>query len=415
MSGLGEFQAYVEDRRRRVAAIEARLLELQKSYESFFQELDQARESELGQLGELLSAERARLSPALDQSLKAAQAEVERDYDAKVAELTQRIEAVEAEAEQRRQESRAAEAEVRARNVGLDGEEEELKARNADLLARIHEFNERIRSLSGGFGFFTNLGQMRALHRQRAKLDRQQADVVARIDRLRAEWARVDEAHAAREKKLQEAWVARSAEAAALRTKLEYLQSSRERIVTRSTLEKVLFQLSARRELGQASDPACPRCKSHNPPDNAFCAYCAQRLGPDRPDLAGSWAEIAELNYHHDLFSKGMKACQELIGLLRGLGTGLENFARSVTDMRETEGRYPLPKLQIAVPKGSVEWGQNVEHLDRALTAEGALHPVRFATQARMLVDQVFTPDAIQRFFETMGQELSRQAGTQWG
>lgn len=415
MSGLGEFLAYVNERRQRVGLIEARLLELQKSYESFYQELDRAREGELQQLGALISTERASLAPDLDRALKDAQAEVERDYDAKVAELAARVEALEAEAEATRQKSIAAEQEVRARNVGLDTSEEKLKARNAELLESIRDYNERIRSMSGGFGFFLNVLRMRALHRQREKIDREQANVSAQIERLRAQWASLEQNHALREGKLRDEWVAQSAEAASLRTKLEYLQSSRERIVTRSTLEKVLFQIAARRDLGTASDAACPRCASKNPPENHFCAYCAKRLREDRPDLAGSWEEIAEINHHHALFSEGMKACQEVIGLLRGLGSGLENFCSSVSDMCATEGRYPLPKLKITVPQASVQWAQNFDRLDQALTAEGALHPVRFTQQARTIVDQVFTEDAIKAFFETMGQELSKQAGAQWG
>ena len=415
MSGLAEFASYVMERRGRVARLEARLLELQKNYESFVQELDRARAGELAQLGELSSTPRASLAPELDQALRAAQTEVERGFDEKAAELLGRIEALEAAAEQTRQTSVEAERKVRAENVDLDRQEEELKARSSTLLEEIKRYNEQIRQLAGGFGFFANFFQMRGLHKRRARIDREQSNVAAHVERLRAQWAKAEEKHAARETALRDKWVEQSAEAASLRTKLEYLQSSRERIVTRSTLEKVLLPLTARRELGGPSDPACPRCRSHNPAENHFCAFCAQRLSEDRPDLLGSWEEISEINYHHAFFSEGMKACQEMIGLLRGLCSGLDNFARSVQSMQETERRYPVKKLQIGVPAASVAWGSNFDELDRALNVEGALHPVRFTDAARQLVEQTFTEKAIQSYFETMGQELSRQAGAQWG
>ena len=415
MSGLAEFASYVMERRGRVAQLEARLLELQKNYESFFQELDRAREGELAQLGELISTQRASLAPELDQALRAAQTEVERGFDEKAAELLARIEALEATAEQTRQTSVEAERKVRADNVELDRQEEELKERSSRLLGEIERYNAQIRQLAGGFGFFVNFFQMRELHKRRARIDREQTTVAAHIERLRAQWAKVEGKHAARETALRDKWVEQSAEAASLRTKLEYLQSSRERIVTRSTLEKVLSPLTARRALGGPSDPACPRCRSRNPAENHFCAYCAQRLREDRPDLLGSWEEISEINHHHALFSEGMKACQEMIGLLRGLGSGLDNFARSVQSMQDTERRYPVKKLQIGVPAASVAWGQNFDELDKALSMQGALHPVSFTEGARKIVAQTFTEQSIQSYFETMGKELSRQAGAQWG
>jgi hypothetical protein len=203
-----------------------------------------------------------------------------------------------------------------------------------------------------------------------------------------------------------------TSEAASLNAKLEYLRSSHERIVTRSVLEKVLFELYASPDLG--GDQSCARCGSKNPSTNHFCAYCAQRLGEDRTDLSGSWEEIAEINYHHAVFSDGMKSCQEIIGLVRGLGSGLDNFEKSVSDMCATERRYPLPKLRIEVPFASMQYGKSFDHLERTLQSEQSVHPLQFARQARAYIDETFTEEKIQRYFETMGQELSRQAEAQW-
>ncbi|MBI2896367.1 MAG: hypothetical protein HYY06_22610 [Deltaproteobacteria bacterium] len=415
MAGLVGFLKYVDDRRAVVSQIEKRLLGLQAQYESFFQEVARARETELGQLARLISSQRASLPPEIDRALRAAGADVEREYDERLRELGEKAGTAERAADELRRESIGREQAVHAKNTSLDSREEELKARNAELLDRIRRYNGRIRQLGGGFGFLSNFFAMRGLHKERRAIDHEQADVAAQIEQLRAAWARVEEEHSRTEEALRKKWVERSAEAAALRTKLEYVESSRQRIVTRSTLERVLFQIGAQRPLGGPQDPTCPRCARPNPAGNHFCAYCAQRLGTDRPDFAGSWEEIAEINHHHAVFSEGMRACQEIIGLVRGLGTGLDNFARSVSEMCATQSRYPLPKLQIAVPEASVAWGQNFDLFDRTLTLPEVQHPLELARQARAFIDRTFTESSIKAFFETMGEELSRQAKAQWG
>lgn len=415
MADLAAFLAYVKDRRSVVARIEKRLLGLQQQYETFFQEVSRARESELGQLSQAISTQRASLPPEIDRALGAAQAEVERETDEKVRALREKVEETERAADEVREESLKTEAAVHARNTDLDSREEALKARNAELMSRIRSYNQRIKQLGGGFGFLSNFFAMRGLHEERRAIDREQADVAAQIDRLRAAWARVEADHAANEEALRRKWVERSAEAAALRTKLEYLESSRQRIVTRSTLERVLFQIGAQRALGGPEDPKCHRCSRPNPPENHFCAYCAQRLGEDRPDFAGSWEEIAEINHHHAVFSQGMQACQEIIGLVRGLGSGLDNFSRSVSEMHASQVRHSLAKLRIGVPQASVTYGQNFELLDRTLTMPEVQHPLELSRQARAFIERTFTEPNIKAFFETMGEELSRQAKAQWG
>ncbi len=55
---------------------------------------------------------------------------------------------------------------------------------------------------------------------------------------------------------------------------------------------------------------------------------------------------------------EGMQACQKIIGLVRGLKTGLGNFRKSVVDMISTEKRDPVGTLSISVPKSSVEYGK---------------------------------------------------------
>jgi hypothetical protein len=124
--------------------------------------------------------------------------------------------------------------------------------------------------------------------------------------------------------------------------------------------------------------------------------------------------EIAELNLHHDRFEEGMTACQELIGLIRGLISGHEAFRESVVDMQSSQTKYSLAVLDIDVPDGSVRYAQHFDELAKLLDTSLSQHPKELAKRFDSLVNDVFTEEAIQSYFETMGQELSRQADDQW-
>ena len=197
-----------------------------------------------------------------------------------------------------------------------------------------------------------------------------------------------------------------------MRAKLDYLEESRPRIVSRSTVERVLLDRFAPPQPG-SDGPACPRCDSANGRGAAFCRICAVRLAADRTDFEGSLAEIAELNHHHREFAEGMKGCQEVIGLVRGLGSGLQAFRKSVKGVQDSEKRYPLPKLKIDVPAASLAFGKRFDALRDVARRDRAVHPRAFAGELAT-VTRAMTPEAVQAYFETMGQELTRCANTQW-
>jgi hypothetical protein len=411
---LAEFEQYLDGRIKTVRRIEKRLCKLQEKYETYFSEVARVREDELQQLTAHITADRAKLPDGFNTTLDKAQMEVERELDARLKRLSDERSSQLKRAEQQRQASIKAEKAVRKKNSDLDRHEEELKARNERLLEEISRFNEEIRALGRGFGFFANLFKMRKLTARRKVLDAEQADVAARIEALRARWAAEESAHTKKERELQRQWVELETEACALQTKLDYLKKARPRIVVRSTVERVLFDLVKDPPDPQPGDPPCRRCQTPNPAANHFCHICAQRLGEDRPDFEGSIHEIAELNLHHKRFSEGMQACQEIIGLVRGLKSGLEAFKESVVDMRRSERQHNLRQLQIDVPSPSVAYGQHFDALQEAVSRDLSLHPKAMARHVEHLIGEVFTEEKIKHFFETMGQELSRQAESQW-
>ena len=414
MARLGDFSQYLQERIGRVAEIEQKLLGLQQKYETFYQEVSRVRESELSQLRGHVLDNPAALPADFLTDLRAKEACAREKLAEKIHELEQRQAQIVEASEAIRQASRSDEQKMRGENVELDQEEEALKARSEKLLAEIGAFNGRIGQLARGFGFFVNLFGMRALRRQRLALERAQGELAARIDLLRRKWAEEDQSFQKLETQRRQDWLEGHNRAAALSAKIEHLQAAGALLVQRTTLEEALFSRTPRSGEPGPGDPPCPRCQQKNPAANHFCRICGVRLSADRPDFVGSLEEIAEINLHHQRFSEGMQASQEMIGLVRGLGSGIETFKKSVDGMIQTEKKHPVPKLEIDVPQAAVAWGGHLDELFTTVGEDQSLHPRELAAKLAGLREGVFTEEGIKGYFETMGAELSRCAKEQW-
>lgn len=414
MGTLQDFRDYLANRRVVIETIETELCALQEKYETYFQEVVRVRDAELEQLEAHAQGEHP-LPQDFARDLDAAVAIASEAFDQQLEELIERRDAQLAAMEKTRQESSKADHELHAQNEDLDRKEEALKARAADLIDRIRVHNERIREMGKGFGFFFNLPSMSRIRKERRALEQEQADVAANIESLRNKWVSADTAHADAQQRREAKWTRLATEAAGIETKIEALQTMGDRMIERTALEKALFSRKPDLPTPSPSDPACPRCGSANPASYHFCHVCAQRLGDDKPDAAGSLAEVAELNWHHERFSEGMKACQELIGLIRGLKSGIDAFTLSVADMQDSQRRHSLAVLQLDVPESCRAYGQSFDGVAARLQkVDHKLHPVEFARQAERLVAGLFTEEQIKGWFEGMGAELSARAEAQW-
>ncbi len=414
MARLKDFRKYLEERRAFLVRAEAGLTTLQAKYEDFFAEVTRVRESELRQLIDLTLTDRSSLPGDFNAEIDRVAPEIERELDEKIADLrAQRKELID-QADAIRATSLRAEKRIRGRNRRLDREEEELKARTAELLENIEEYNRRIRSLGSGFGFFSNFFKLRELARRQEILEEEHADVAARIEALRTKWQIEEGRHLEREKQRKIEWTELERKGAALSATIEALETRRTEVVVRMTLERILEGRRPNLSDAAEGDPPCPRCGMPNPRDAHFCHICAKRLGEDRKDFEGSLEEIAEIDLHHRRFSEGMEACQSIIGLVRGLISGVDAFCKSIDDMIESEDKYPLPKLEIDVPQSCRAFGAEIDRLSSFANQDYSLHPSLFARRFDEYFGKIFTEEKIQAFFETMGEELSARAGEQW-
>lgn len=414
MGRLRDLRRYLDGRKETLRRAEAGLLALQEKYETFFAEVTRSRESELAQLIELTRADRSVLPPWYNAEIDEASAALDRALADEEAQLDAQAASIREEAEAIRATSGRAEKRIRGRNTRLDREEEELKARTAQLLSDIDRYNTRIKAMGSGFGFFVNFFKMRGLAKEKEELSREHEDVEARIEALRARWQLEEGRHFGREEERRTQWKDHEHRAAVISARREALKTKRPDILARSTVEKILEGRRPTLQEPGNDDPRCPRCRMPNPPDHHFCHICAARLGDDRLDFDGSLEEMEEINRHFERFSSGMESCQEIIGLVRGMTSGIEAFTKSVADVQESEDKYPLSKLQIDVPQASREFGAEFDRLAQFADQDYSLHPALFAERFHQYFAEIFTESNIQAFFETMGEELSRQAEAQW-
>jgi hypothetical protein len=411
---LKEFARYITERSDVIDQILGRLRHAQAKYETFFKEVCSVRESELQQLSAHIAAGRGHLPGNLDTELETAARLARDEFERKFNEQVGRCEVILQNAESARQKALAIEADSYRENVDLDGQEEALKARNEVLLSDIAKFESSIRVASTGFGFLMHLPQLRRLQKAKRELEKEQADVCAHIEVLRARWAAREPEVLGQVNKLEGEWTQQMKAASEIQARLEYLRNSRQRMIGRSALELVLFQRAPQPTDIARGSPPCPRCGAQSATSRFFCAVCAQRLGPDRPDFEGSMEELAELNQHHRQFSDAMRAGQELIALISGIGSGLRSFSKSLSSMIATESKCPVPKLRIQVPPPAVEFGRTFEQFLAFYSDGRSLLPREFVAQEKQ-VTQRLNENSIGRFFETMGNELSRCAKAQWG
>jgi hypothetical protein len=414
MGTLATFDSFLADRLEVAGEAETRLSTLLSKFESFFAEVSAVREAELGQLGQYVAAGPEKLPAWLAKALTATRAQVEKDFEDQLAVLELERADLAEKAEAIRKRSMADEAAVHQKNVDLDAAEEKLKARAEDLLAQIEAHNAKIREMGTGFGFFANFFQMRRLAVVSATLQKEQSDVAAQIDLTRAAWVDRESKWGQDEGELKKRWVEARTRVSAAQTKIDALKEARLEMIFRTTLERVLYERRPKEAVPVASDPKCPRCQSANPKESHFCQICGHRLLPDRPDLEGSLEEIAEANFHFARFSEGMKKCQEVLGLVRGLSSGLGAFRKSVGSMIDSQNKYPLAKLQLDVPAECVEYAKNLEALRDAASPQLSMHPKVFGERMEA-VARPFGQEQVKAFFERMGAELSKAAKAQWG
>lgn len=311
--------------------------------------------------------------------------------------------------------------EKKAKNMKLDTQEEALKTRISGHDKRIADYNKKIDTLNSGLGFLLNFFKMREIQKTKEDILGERDLLIDEIEGIRTKWQEASGELAESENSLREEWNNRQVEKSIILEKLAYLRNNKDELVRKAALHVLLTSLEAGtgtpdEGLPEKKPSTCDVCKIENSSQNYFCRYCGSRFSGDRGDVAGSLVEIGELNTVYTTLEAGMKQSVSFLALTKGILKGINEFVKSVESVKNSQDTYSaLPKLQIMVPQSSIDFGEKINDLARALVdADYHHHPLEFSESVTEYSDSIFTEKNIARFFNAMGDQLNKTTKEQW-
>ena len=268
---------------------------------------------------------------------------------------------------------------LREQNPVLDKQEEGLKARRAALQQQLDDLNAQIKRL----GCLTGYVARRRLLAERKKLVENIEALSKGIRKVRDKWKTERDNVQAGQTEMQTEWQT-----------LSVAISQKQALV-----DDLTSNLDARSK-----------------------ANAARNLLADLKELpadVGSWRDrltpLAELNKNEANYVIGLTTVAEVLGLLKGLGEGMDRFVRSVGTVYEEQSRYKLAELRLSIPDEVSAFHAYWPTLQGMVKDDKYLgtHPLEFSQKVKEAVGARLSTTQIQRMFEQMGGALTA-ATKQW-
>jgi chromosome segregation ATPase len=377
---LADFYGYVRANRKRISDIYREIEEIQYQFnELYAQRLEKRNQMTAALVPQLLPEQGANLPEQLSKLL-AAQVQVERQsIQEEIANLRGEVAEKREKGDGLIKEAQRQMAYLREQNPILDQQEEELKARRASMERKIEELDAELKRLNPLTAFF----KRRRLRREREQLADNVETVRAGIRKVRERWqtekTRLQEAQT----DLQSQWQALSVETSQQQARLDYLANNIEQESMRNAAWNLLSNLE------------------------------------EVPVKEGPWNErlapLVELSRSKAEYETGLRSVAEILGLLTGMGEGMDRFTRSVGTVYEEQRRYKLPSLTVKLSDGVTSFHAIWPDLQTKVKDEKYLgtHPLEFERRIKDLMPSRLGEAAIQKMFEDMGDALT-QATKAW-
>ncbi|HUT14699.1 MAG TPA: hypothetical protein VMY98_00460 [Anaerolineae bacterium] len=375
---LAEFYRYIRENRKRIADVYREIEEIQYQFNSLYEQQAVERQAlivtyaPLLQDAEDLSGEMARLLAEQEQMARAA-------IEEEIAKLKPEIAEKRGSGDDLIQEAQRRVADLRKQNPILDQQEEELKARHATLQNEVEQLDAEIKKLNRfPIGWLTNAIKLRRLRKQRLGVFGNARDVERGIRIVRKKWQADKKALQDKQADLRNGWQVLSVEVSQLQSRLDHLTAN----------------------IDQQS--------KHN---------AAQHLLSDLQELpigAGSWKPrldpLVELNRNEAIYRTGLRTVSEILGLLKGLGEGIDRFIRSVGTVYEEQRRYKLSPLQVRLSTAVTSFYDAWPEFQSKVKDEKYLgtHPLEFSQRVQDLTRERLSENAIKRMFKDMGDALAK-------
>ena len=130
--------------------------------------------------------------------------------------------------------------------------------------------------------------------------------------------------------------------------------------------------------------------------------------------MEGPWkarlSPLVELTRNKAQYEAGLTSVAEILGLLKGLGEGMDRFIRSVATLDEEQRRYKLPALTIGLSDTVTRFHALWPEFQAKVKDEKYLgtHPLEFQQGIKQIVQERLNTVAIQTMFDDMGAALNK-------
>ncbi len=382
---LGDFYQWVRDNHKRIADIYRETEEIQTRFNDLFTQQRKERDAMILERVPQLSMDAEADLPASLRSLLEERVEVERlALQNKMAQIEQGIVEKQQKADGLIEGARTQVDQLRAQNPILNSQEEELKARAKGLETELQQIEQDLSRL-GCFplGWLLHFFKRRKLQQNRRHITDNLASIQRGIATVRETWRSQKQELQQAQSNLKGQWQALTVEISQLQSQLDYLNAHVDELSQSNAAHSLLDSLT------------------EMPAD----------LGPWRARLE----PMIEANLSQTQYETGLKSVAELLGLLRGLGEGMERFARSVATVYEEQRRYKLPELSVSVPSSVITFHSVWPEFQRQVKDEKYLgaHPAEFEVRVREFLPRKVSEKTIQQMFDDLGKSLT-QATQAW-
>jgi len=375
---LAEFYRYIRENRKRIADVYREIEEVQYQFNSLYEQQAVERQSlivtyaPLLQDAEDLSGEMTSLLSEQEQLARTA-------IEEEIAKLEPEIAVKRSSGDDLVQEAQRRVADLRKQNPILDRQEEALKARHATLQSEVEQLDAEIKELNRfPIGWLTNAIKLRRLRKQRLGVFRNAGAVGKGVRTVRKKWQAKKKVLQDQQADLRNRWQALSVEVSQLQSRLDHLTANIDQQTKQNAAQRLLNDLQ------------------------------------ELPTGAGSWKPrldpLVELNRNEAIYRTGLRTVSEILGLLNGLGEGLDRFIRSVGTVYEEQRRYKLSPLKVRVPTAVTSFHDVWPEFQSKVKDEKYLgtHPLEFSQRVQDFTRERLSEKAIKRMFKDMGDALTK-------
>lgn len=375
---------YLDRQKQEIQALVDELDEIQVAFNAQFDEFKREHDSTLDDLTDQLASEPDAIAPALGAAI---QDRLQEEREA----IAQRRDKVRKEylparretANQLLAQGQAELAEFRKLNPELDEREEKLKKGKLHFEAELAELNEEIRSKSRGLGVVRHFMTI-------TKADRERQRILGRLDsindslyHLRSRWER----ESAKAKKLQGAyqrqWQLESIAVARLQSELDQLDDEVQS-------ENLALRRAIRHILDDLKEPT-------SSPDS---------------EIESRLKRMIDLNIQTDDYHSGLASVGGLIGLLRGIQSGLDAVHKSIDGLAREEKMHSayLTALNFDLPDGVEDFHRQWAALAQRFENEETIgaHPTDFAASVQPLLEGPLSQPEIEAMFDSLGAMIAK-------